>query len=427
MVKSKKLLSLFLAVVMTLSVCSVMAFAYTVGPEVDGALNVKYTVEKATTVPETAAGSAEYTADNIYAVSVWMQCDYAVEVLTAPLHFDKTLFAPIMLFDGEVTYPAGAGFGVDDYYDNMTEGTLYAYAEGDYLNNTGMYKADGSTATTKALAKCIGLGNSNSAGVAITAELVGPGHPLYSKWGEGLPDNTGVMYVNLDVASTAKTAYLNTISGITTSTDWNKMFTFYFETLDGVTPADIAGAEFGVYTDDCFTVDGSCDKNAGYFVSATARQSYNPDKNVVSNAVIEVAAGPEVVALDDTMARMDVWSAAETTNTFDGGLIGQINNAALTFTDGECNEIESIEVYANGQKMGNAYQVYKVNDTTYQFRAVILNMDKTADTYATDVEYEFRVAMKGDYADSGVLTATKTVSAQTIFTEAYDNYKAANA
>lgn len=137
------------------------------------------------------------------------------------------------------------------------------------------------------------------------------------------------------------------------------------------------------------------------------------------------AAGPTVEALG-TMARMDDWTAAETTNIFDGGLIGQISNVTLTFTDDkQCNEIESIEVYANGQKMGNAYQVYKVDDTTYQFRAVVKNMDKTADTYATDVEYEFRVTMKGDYADSGVLTATKTVSAQTIFNTAYDNYKGA--
>lgn len=145
------------------------------------------------------------------------------------------------------------------------------------------------------------------------------------------------------------------------------------------------------------------------------------------DAVYEVkAAGPEVVALDKTMARMDKWEDAETTNIFDGGLIGQINNVNLTFTDGECNEIDTIEVYANGQKMGNAYQVYKVNDTTYQFRAVIKNMDKTIN-YSTDVEYEFRVTMKGAYADSGVLTAKKTVSAETIFTTAYAAYKAANA
>ncbi len=152
------------------------------------------------------------------------------------------------------------------------------------------------------------------------------------------------------------------------------------------------------------------------------------DLTDASFTVATEAAEPEVVALS-TMARMDDWTKAESTNTFDGGLIGQINNLNLTFTkEGDrlqCDQIESIEVYANGKKMGNAYQVYKVNDTTYQFRAVILNMDKTDATYSTDVEYEFRVTLKGDYAGT-TLTATKTVSAKTIFTDAYNNYKLIN-
>lgn len=292
MVNSKKLLSLFLAVVMILSTFSVMAFAYTVGPEVAGDINFKYTVEKVDTVPETAAGSAEWTADNIYAVSVWMQCDSAVPTMTAPVHFDKTLFSPITLSDGECTYPYGAGFGVDDYYDTMGEGAVYAYSLGDYMNNTGMYKANGTAATTKALAKCIGLGNANSEGVDVIAELVGPGHPLYNKWGAGLSENTGVLYVNLDVASKTKTAYLNTIEGITTSQDWNKMFTFYFEAIAD----DVTGAEFGVFTDDCYTVDGfTDDAGYGYFVNATTSVLSNPNKNVVSNAVVEETVVPSII------------------------------------------------------------------------------------------------------------------------------------
>ena len=46
MVKSKKLLSLFLAVVMVLSVFTVMASAYTRGPEGSADIDIKYTVEK---------------------------------------------------------------------------------------------------------------------------------------------------------------------------------------------------------------------------------------------------------------------------------------------------------------------------------------------------------------------------------------------
>ena len=284
----KKISALFLAVVMVLSMISVVVSAYSVGPDIADGVNYKYTVEKVDTVPETAAGSEEWTADNIYAVSVWMKASMGVDALTAPIHFDKTLFSPIMLSDGEVTYPHGAGFGVDDYYENMGEGVLYAYAEGDYLLNTGMYKADGSTATSKALAKCIGLGNENSAGVTITAELVSPDHPLYSKWGAGLPANAGVMYVNLDVAGSAKSAYLNTIEGINYSTDWNKMFTVYFETI---TDADVSGAKFGVFTDDCFTVDANFDATgAGYFVGTSSYQALRPATNIVSNAFIGGAA-----------------------------------------------------------------------------------------------------------------------------------------
>lgn len=290
MVKSKKLLSLFLAVVMVLSVFTVMASAYTVGPEVAGNINYKYTVEKVNTVPETS-DSPEYTANNIYAVTAWLQCDAPVYTAIIPVHFNTEKFSPIMLFDGEVTYPAGAGFGVDDYYENMGEGTVYAYKLGDYMNNTGMYKANGTTATTKALAKCIGLGNANTSAVkaGLSAQLVSPGNPLYNKWNAGLPANTGIMYAQMDIASVEKTAYYNTIDGVTTETGWVRMITFYFETLAGVTDADVVGEEFGVYTDNCFTVDGDVDASGyGYFAGATtAKYGTNPEKNVVSNAVIE--------------------------------------------------------------------------------------------------------------------------------------------
>lgn len=418
MVNSKKLLSLFLAVVMVFSVLTVMASAYTVGPEVEGDINVKYTVEKATTVPETAAGSAEYTADNIYAVSVWMKSTRAVNVLTAPVHFDKTLFAPIMLFDGEVTYPAGAGFGVDDYYDNMGEGTLYAYAEGDYLNNTGMYKANGTTATTKALAKCIGLGNANSEGVTITAELVGPGHPLYNKWGAGLPENTGVMYVNLDVAAKTKTAYLNTISGIETNTDWNKMFTFYFETLEGVTAADVAGAEFGVYTDDCFTVDGaSDDAGYGYFAGATTAVAGNPNKNVVENAVLAAAPSNPIYHVKNQIQWAD--KAANTVNL--GVVAGfDVEDIAIDFYNGEdggkAGQSKNVEKVGAVVTIGDSapaekYEqyVYSANDgASYYFRAVIANVP--AD-YDGDIVVTPLVKMYGEdtpiYGESITITADK--------------------
>ena len=284
---SKKLLSLFLVVVMIASVFTVMPYAYTVGSEVAGNINYRYTVEKVDTVPATDAGSEEYTADNIYAVTVWAKCDLPMMNLTMPVHYDKTLFAPITLVADGVTYPVGAGLDPETYYTDMGEGALYAYSFGDYMNNTGMYKANGTEATTKALAKCIGLGNANSAGIDVMAEYLSPDHSLYATWNEGLPENTGIMYANIKVTGKTKTAYFNTISGIETNTGWNRMFTFYFESLDGVSAVDALGAEFGVYTDDCFTVDGTVDEAGyGYFVNATTTVVGNPTKNIVSNAVL---------------------------------------------------------------------------------------------------------------------------------------------
>lgn len=289
MVKSKKLLSLFLAVVMVLSVFTVMASAYT-RVETEGTvdIDVKYTVEKVATIPANeTTGSEEYSADNIYAVTVWMKSAKAVDKLIVPFHYNKAHFAPITLVSDGTTYPYGAGMDQDTWYTDMGEGTAYTYATGDYMNNTGMYTATGASAANKALAKCIGLGNSNSTALNIIFELCSPDHSTYNKWGAGLPADTGVLYTQVK-SSGAKAAYLNTISGITTSTDWNRMLTIYFETI---TDEDVTGDEFGVLTDDCFTVDGNYDANGkGYYESAAKYDAQVPSMNVVANAVVEESA-----------------------------------------------------------------------------------------------------------------------------------------
>jgi hypothetical protein len=397
MKSSKKLLSFFLAVVMVFSVLTVMASAYTVGPEVAGNINVKYTVEKVATAPETAAGSAEYTADNIYAVTVWMQCDSAVTVLTTPIHFNKTLFSPITLFDGEVTYPHGAGFSVDDYYSNMGEGAIYAYSLGDYMNNTGMYKANGDTATTKALAKCIGLGNSNSAGVSVTTELVSPDHSLYSKWGAGLPDDTGVLYSQIDVTGKAKTAYLNTIEGITTSKDWNRMITFYFEALSD----DVEGAEFGVFTDDCFTVDGATDEYAAYFTAATTAIVGNPTKNVVANAKVAY------VGHADTMAQ---W-ADQAAGKINVGLVGKfkVSDLPIAFdAKGTSENVTAVgaKVTINGTTEDKTTNfVYDVNGdgSEFWFRAVVEGVPYNS---TEEISVVYYVVMDGRTYESAPVTTT---------------------
>lgn len=285
MVKSKKLLSLFLAVVMVLSVFTVMASAAYTRVETEGTtdIDIKYTVEKVGELPETDAGSAALAGDNFYAVTVWFKSAKPVDTLIVPFHYNKTLFSPIMLTDGEVTYPYGAGMDQDTYFTDMGEGANYLYTLGDYMNNTGMYKANGTTAATKALAKCIGLGNANADKIKITSELVSPDHTLYGKWGAGLPADAGVVYAKVDCALLTKTAYLNTLEGVTTYTDWVNTLTIYFEAI----AADVTGAEFGVFTDDCFTVDGDYDANNLGYYDNTSYKATRPTMNVVSNAVIE--------------------------------------------------------------------------------------------------------------------------------------------
>ena len=328
MVKSKKLLSLFLAVVMVLSVFTVMASAYTrVETEDTADIDLKYTVEKVDTVPETEAGSAEWSADNIYAVTIWMKSPKAVTTLNAPVHYNKTLFAPITLSDGECTYPYGAGLDQDSYYSDMGEGAIYAYTLGDYMNNTGMYKADGSKATTKALAKCIGLGNSNSDGVTVVTELVSPDAPTYNKWGAGLPSNAGVVFFSLDVTGGTKTAYLNTIEGITTNTGWNKMFTLYFEAIAD----DVTGAEFGIYTDAAFGPDGNYDSmSTGYFFGATSSKNEVPSINFTANAVVEEAKDPSPVFNKNSQIRFNAAPVGDAKADFDVRTRGYIAADTLT-------------------------------------------------------------------------------------------------
>lgn len=405
MKSSKKLLSFFLAVVMVVSVLSVMASAYTVGPEVDGNVNYKYTVEKVSTVPATKAGSLEYTADNIYAVTAWLKCNNGVTMMTIPFHFNKAKFSPIMLFDGEVTYPHGAGFSVDNYFAKMGEGTVYAYSLGDYMNNTGMYKANGTAAATPALAKCVGLGNSNSAGIDIITELVSPDHALYSKWGAGLPENTGVLYANLDVTGKTKTAYFNTIDGVEATNDWVKAFTVYFEAITD----DVNGAEFGVYTADCHTVDGVTDEYADYFTSATTSVVGNPTKNIVENAVIEAndvysvgnaqwRENPEVAGTYDIGQKFGFDFSTIGIEFYEengeGYLKGQSKNVAAVGADVTMNTIP----------MGNYEHpyVYKVGES-YQYRVIIAEL-------ALDCTDTFTIKPYVKMKDGGKVYTGKTIT-----------------
>ncbi len=447
MVKSKKLLSLFLAVVMILSMFTVMASAAYTRVETEGTadIDLKYTVEKVDVLPETEAGSAELAGDNFYAVTIWMKSDKAITTLNAPVHYNKALFAPVTLTDGECTYPVGAGMDQDSYYSEMGEGAIYAYTLGDYMNNTGMYKANGTTATTKALAKCIGLGNSNSDGVSVVTELVSPDSPTYNKWGAGLPADAGVVFFSIDVTGGTKTAYLNTIEGITTNTDWNRMFTLYFEAIAD----DVTGAEFGIYTDNCFGPDGNYDSmSTGYFLGATSSKNEVPSINFTANAVVEAAAEPSIV--NPLKGQIRFHKDAET-NEYDGGFdiraLAVITGDDFTATFGTEAAAESMIkeagfVFAAGSSVaapamadvkalvenGTAVAGYTkkevgfISNTTdpgnYVFSCIVTDL-------SADADYENSLVAVGyiAYEVDGVMNYAYYPSAQTIaFAPLFDTY-----
>lgn len=140
-----------------------------------------------------------------------------------------------------------------------------------------------------------------------------------------------------------------------------------------------------------------------------------------NNVTIEVSSAPAVtVESKGTMAHMNNWEDTEAT-TYTAGLVGQINGLALTFdeTTGECNEIEEIKVTIEGSdEVGYAYQVYKVDETTYQFRAILLNTPKTG---TTALNYTFHVKL----ADGSTVTCSDSTTAKEIFDAAYARYEAA--
>lgn len=289
MKNSKKLLSLVLAIVMVFSALSLVASAFTRQPsEIADNCNVKYEVEKVSEA-SMADDSSTYTGDNIYAVSFYAKCNEGITTITFPVHFNQNHFAPLMIIDGEDIY-----YGTESYYDEMEEGNCNVYSlDGDYMKNTGMYKANGDSAS-KALAKCIGLGSPNSGGIDVVAEYVAGSNPKTETWRKGLSDDLGVMFINLDVTCKSKTAYLNNTAGITVDTGWCKMGTVYFVTLPGVTDADCIGDQFGVLVDDCFGPDLVTDGNGlGYYDGNFIVKA--PELNYTQNAVIKADAEKSII------------------------------------------------------------------------------------------------------------------------------------
>lgn len=348
---TKKLLSLFLAVVMVLSAFTVIASAYTVGAADENKINVKYEVEKVASA-SMIDGSGTYTGDDIYAVTAYAKATKGIDTFTVPVHFNKDHFSPILYIDGADMYVGTDTWAGDYGVDNGV------YSLGAAMNNTGMYDAAGTIVDKKINAKAFGLGNENATKPAVKTEYISPDHSLFGTWHAGLENKVGVMYVQIDGSKNAKTCYLNVTSGITPNPDWVSIITFYFQRNPGVTDDAVLGDEFGVYTNDCYTVDGTVDGSGyGYYTAATySNVGYNPEKNVVSNAVVKKWA-PAISKLNSQMRFNGTETAGKGSANFDVRTRAQVSKADLAKAIGcEVADLEATLKNNTNIRIGFVYQ-----------------------------------------------------------------------
>lgn len=294
MKQMRKALCLLLALALACSVFAVPAFAadFIFGQEVDGRVNYKYEVAKASEAPM-ADGSATYVGDDIYAVSVYAKSANGMDFYQAPIYYNKDHFAPIMMTDGSTVYS-----GYDGWYTDMGDDSLYVYSRGDAWQNTGMYNASGAATTLKPMATFIGLGHANADQPQFTIQSFTTDHPNYAKYHtEDVPDNIGVVGTCIDITGVLKTSYLNgATEGAALSTDWVRMITVYFQRQPGVTDAECVGDTFGAWEGVLTGVDSLTDGSGAPSRNASTYFLANPGCAVVSNAVVEAEApaGPVV-------------------------------------------------------------------------------------------------------------------------------------
>lgn len=253
MKNTKKVLSVVLAVIMAFSALTLVAFAHTyTGEEDANSTSVKYEVAQVASATDVNGGTYTAVDNDIYAVTVYAKAKAGtgISYLAAPIQYDKTKFAPMMLVDGTDLYAAD----YDDWFVDTDLSKTDFYKLPERFEDDKMYKA-GAVVTNKVSADCFGLTNSNAGPLVYNAEVVCPGDVRYSSWIAGLDSDTiGIMFFQLDLIAnqTAKTAFLNTENGVLKCDDYLEMITVYFKRIDGVSEADCYGASFGISSADDF-------------------------------------------------------------------------------------------------------------------------------------------------------------------------------
>ncbi len=286
MKNTKKVLALVLAVVMLLGTMTMAAFAavYTATgvEETDGRTNIKYEV---TQVAEASMpdGSDTLVAvdNNIYAVTIYAKTAEGIDYLQLPIHYNKNHYDVLALIDGGALLTS----------EEIDEPGVYVWGWGDAWSDTTAYRRNGTTASSKALARFIGLGNSWATAVEPTvynyAEAVAQ-PAVYTAWTQNLDTSTyGVVMFNLDEQAVEKNAYFNAIKNEIVN-DYVKMITLYFVRKDGVSESDCYGDIFGVQGDNKYGVDVTNDKSGlPSFFNSEGAYTFGSQKVNIINAAVE--------------------------------------------------------------------------------------------------------------------------------------------
>ena len=298
------------------------------------------------------------------------------------------------------------------------------------------------TVYQQAIAELGGMTPAGSYEIAYDSSAIAP----YST-SEDLVSGHGLV-VNSEVSAgfdNSMSKYMSGAAGVDAKYNWDASACYAVAGITGVGIYQCTDAPYAVFTvkmkvaddaaDGTYTIGFNkiaYDSYMAFSVSGTYDALYGNDASAYGLSVpyfydlgtceIKVSSAPAVtVESKGTMAHMNNWEDTEAT-TYTAGLVGQINGLALTFneTTGECNEIKEIKVTIEGsEQVGYAYKVYKVNDTTYQFRAILLDAPKTG---TTALKYTFHVKL----ADDTVVTCSDETTAKAIFDTAYAKYQAAN-
>lgn len=286
MKNTKKVIALVLTVVMLLGTMTMAAFAavYTATgvEETDGRTNIKYEVTQVASA-EMPDGSGTLAAvdNNIYAVTIYAKTAEGIDYIQLPVHYNKNHYDILALIDGDTMMTN----------QEIDEPTVYVYKMGAAWRDTTMYRRNGTVATSKSLARFIGLGSPNASAVEPTIynyaqDVIAAG--TYNAWTQNLDKDTfDVMMINIDEQAVEKNAYFNAINNEIVN-DFVEIITVYFVRKDGVSESDCYGDIFGVQGDNKFGVDITSDASGlPSFFNSEKQYVEGQNKANIINAAVE--------------------------------------------------------------------------------------------------------------------------------------------